>query len=288
MVDVAQSNADPIGSLKNRPRIRVRTPHEDKEMKMALSLEGAHVFYNGHSNFGLGPNFIQGSTSTVEDYMNISGRGMASISVKTDDPKMVAGYNGNPMKASDHGGALFVMRAEDVRGDVMNYPVPIIALPRFKGNYVDPITKKTHTDGTLYHYTQNYTPEVTEWVTIVNSSNDIPILRYDSLFLASCNSGKHFSESFPHGTLLYSMDETVGIIGKEGKIENDFHTQTEIPDVNDDKEGSSIKLVSWGITHYVRLLTEGKSWQQICNYFNENQFWENGKPPAFNQNYRHK
>lgn len=84
------------------------------------------------------------------------------------------------------------------------------------------------------------------------------------------------------------MDETVGIIGKNGKIENDFHTQTEIPDVNDDKEGSSVKLVSWGITHYVRLLTDGKSWQQICNYFNENQFWENGKSPAFNQNYRHK
>jgi hypothetical protein len=41
------------------------------------------------------------------------------------------------------------------------------------------------------------------------------------------------------------------------------------------------------MTHYVRLLTEGKTWTQICTFMNENQWWDEGKPPRTNQNYKH-
>ena len=59
----------------------------------------------------------------------------------------------------------------------------------------------------------------------MNSSGDLPILRYKSCFMASCNTGRTFSESFTHGTFLYSMDDTNGLIGKNGKIEGDLYTE---------------------------------------------------------------
>jgi hypothetical protein len=30
------------------------------------------------------------------------------------------------------------------------------------------------------------------------------------------------------------------------------------------------------MTHYVRLLTEGKTWTQICTFMNANQWWDQG------------
>jgi hypothetical protein len=84
------------------------------------------------------------------------------------------------------------------------------------------------------------------------------------------------------------MSETVGIIGKKGKLEDDLYTRTEFPELIGGTQEFVNRDASWGITHYVRLLTEGKSWQQICDYLNENQFWENRNPPNTNQNYKHR
>jgi hypothetical protein len=63
------------------------------------------------------------------------------------------------------------------------------------------------------------------------------------------------------------MDKTLGIIGKEGKIEHDLHTISEISRLINGKQKFVQARISWGITHYVCMLTEGKSWQQICSYF---------------------
>ncbi len=80
--------------------------------------------------------------------------------------------------------------------------------------------------------------------------------------MASCNTGRHFSETLNRGVLLFSIDETYGVLGGvDGKLGDD----------------TTEAKRSWGITHYVRLLTEGKSWTEIVTSFNKNQYF---KAPA--------
>ena len=118
------------------------------------------------------------------------------------------------------------------------------------------MTKKVHADGTPYHYERQ--GQHNNWITIVNSSGDLPVLRYASCFMASCNTGRHFPETLNHGVLLFSIDETYGVVGgKDGKLDDDLTTDE----------------LSWGITHYVRLLTEGKSWTEIVTFFNQQQWF---------------
>ncbi len=156
-----------------RPEIRVRLPNLDKEMKMALSLEGAHVYYDGHSNFGLGPNFNVGSTATVDDYMNLSGRGITAITLKSTDPED-APFGGNAMKNPAHGGPDFALRPADIPGQATNYLVPFLPnVTKFTGPAVGAVlTRQDHADGTPYHYERQGT-----FITIVNSSGDVPALR---------------------------------------------------------------------------------------------------------------
>jgi hypothetical protein len=188
-------------------------------MKMALALEGAQVIYNGHSNYGLGPNFNVGGTETVDDYMNISGNGMTAITMKSDDPKEL-----RPMALVDHGGPDFSLRAADLVPSVANYIVPVPAVPKFNGPAIGAVlTPKTHADGTDYHYTQQ--GKHMNWNAIVKSAGDIPTLRYASCFMASCNSGRAFSQSLNHGVLVYSTDDSYSILGGiKGQIAGDLFT----------------------------------------------------------------
>ena len=285
MVDVTPS--DTGNTNDEKPVITVRAPNLDKEMKMALSLEGAHVFYNGHSNFGIGPNFNVGDTTTVDDYMNLSGRGMTAITLKSTDPADEP-YEWNAMKNPDHGGPDFALRPADIVDQVTNYSVPVPGVAKFTGPPVGAIlTKQIHADGTPYHYERQ--SDYNNWITIVNSTGDTPVLRYNSCFMASCNTGRHFSETLTHGVLLFSIDETMGVIGgKFGKLQNDLHTdRDDWKKILGQWENHPVPS-SWGMTQYVRLLTEGKTWLEIVTFFNEQQWWDSGKPPENMHNYKYK
>lgn len=255
---------------KRRPKITVRSPHLDKELKMALSLEGAHVYCNGHSNFGLGPNFIPNdtSTTTLYDYCNLSGGplgGVTGIILKSDDPRD-ADFGGNPMLNPDHGGEDFALRPQDIVPQVTNYKVPVPNVLKFNGTQVNGAVLAVGSiltpqpplaDGTIYHYEQN--GEHQNYVTVVKSSGDKPILRYKSCFMAGCNTGRAFSQTLNHGVLIYTMDESYAVTGgADAQIDNDYPS--------DD--------YSWDITHHVRLLTEGKTWQEIVTFLNQNQYFK--------------
>jgi hypothetical protein len=55
------------------------------------------------------------------------------------------------------------------------------------------------------------------------------------------------------------MDESYAVTGgADAQIDNDFHTAR----------------YSWDITHHVRLLTEGKTWQEIVTFLNQNQYFK--------------
>lgn len=174
------------------------------------------------------------------------------------------------MWSPDHGGINFALRPTDIPSPVTNYTVPIPSVPKFSGPAIGAVlTKKEHANGITYHYQRGEEP-LPELITIVNSSGDVPTLRYASCFMASCNSGRNFSETLNHGVLLYSMDVTYAIIGgKEGKLGNDLTTAGH----------------SWGATQYVRLLTNGKSWDDIAKFFNEKQYFEDASPKTPN-NYK--
>jgi hypothetical protein len=250
MVDITPLKEGDI--ISKRPLIKIRAPQLDKEMKMALSLEGAHVYYNGHSNFGLGPNFHVGGTTTVDDYMNLSGGGVTAIILKSDDPA-----DPNPMAVTDHGGPDFALRPADIPAQVTNYTVPVSGVPKFTGPAVGVVLQKqTHADGTPYHYQRQGVHN--NWITVVNSSGDVPTLRYASCFMASCNTGRHFPETLNHGVLLFSIDETYGVLGGlDGRLDAD----------------PKADIYSWGVTYYVRMLIEGKTWTEIVTFFNQNQYF---------------
>jgi len=57
------------------------------------------------------------------------------------------------------------------------------------------------------------------------------------------------------------MGGTLASIGKEEEIEGDLTTGN----------------FSWGCTHWVRLMVEGKSWAEIVTFFNDNQYNPDGK-----------
>ncbi len=233
--------------MQGKPEVRVRKANLDKEMKMAMSLEGAHVYYGGHSNFGLGPNFNEGAINNVDDYMNLSGGGITAICVKAVNPE-----NPNFILNAGNAGPGFALRPGDVHGDVDNYP--ILDLLKFDGpGDGDLLTRKTHADGTPFHYTRDGL-----WLTVVNSSGDVPALRYASCFMASCNSGRNFGETLKdQGVLIYTRDKACSWLGgANAELPGDLLTAG----------------FSWGITHYVRLLTEGKNWKQIVKFFNEQQY----------------
>ncbi|MEI7911634.1 MAG: hypothetical protein WCK77_18530 [Verrucomicrobiota bacterium] len=147
-------------------------------MKMALSLDGAHVFYNGHSNFGLGPNFNRAGTTTTDDYMNFTGMGMTAIIVKSDDPEGL-----NPMANLNHGGPNFALRSDDAVEQATNRIVPIPGVLKFNGQGDgDILNKQFHADGTPYHYERQQDHH--NWITIVKSTGVLPTLRYNSCFMA--------------------------------------------------------------------------------------------------------
>ena len=75
--------------------------------------------------------------------------------------------------------------------------------------------------------------------------------------------------------------------GKNGKFEGDLFTERNNWELVEGEWKHSLVPASWGMTHYVRLLIEGKTWTQICTFMNENQWWDEGKPPRTNQNYKH-
>ena len=132
------------------------------------------------------------------------------------------------------------------------------------------MTKQTHADGTPYHYDRD-SADGHEWLTIVNSTGDKPVLRYASCFMASCETGRHFPETLNHGVLLFTMGQSAGILGGEdGQLADDLYTIS----------AAGHDAYSWITSHYVKMLTEGKSWAQITNFLNQNQYVE----PGFEEN----
>jgi hypothetical protein len=269
-VDIFDLKPATIGGLdpKRRPRIKIREPLLDKEMKMALSLEGSHVVCTGHSNFGLGPNFtpIGTSTQSIDDYCNLTGGpmgGVTAIILRTNDP-VDAPFGGNPMRNPDHGGADFAIREQDIVQQITNYRVPVPNVLKFTGKTVtgdELVVGSTVTlqpplpDGLKFHYMQD--AKHSNHVTVVKSSGDKPALCYNSCFMSVCNSGRAYSQTLEHGVLFYTRAESYAVVGAKGaQIPNDHLTAN----------------FSWKVSHYVELLVDGKSWKEIKTWLNENQY----------------
>ena len=252
-----------VGNLLiDKPLIRVHKPNLDKEMKMALSLDGCHIFYDGHSNYGLGPNFKQ-DPENLDDYMNISGRGITAI----DFTRLIGEHCDSNVK----------LRNQDYVSTAKNSPVKGVGILKFNGppnGAMLTLKSGNEVPGHPYNFSRpnERDSKITDYLTIVNSQGDLPVLRYKSCFMASCETGRSFYESLSHGKLLYTMGTTEGTIGAVGSIDGDLLTMAgpESPSIPSGDFGDS-----WGITHYVKLIIEGKSWSQIVKYFNENQTKDN-------------
>lgn len=222
-VDIFGAVPESIRREHGRP---FRNLTSDKEMKLALGVDGAHVIYSGHSNFGLGPNFKYNATRTVDDYMNLSNGGGAAIAIRSQRADG-QGPVTNPMQTDEHGGPAFALRPGDTKGTVDNpwidlttgyharrFPISAASIPQIPASGNIP----------AYHFTEEsevpadlenpaYTKR--EWIAIVGSSGDVPVLRYGSLFMASCSSGRHFGQILSRKPFFYTRELSSSLIDIE-------------------------------------------------------------------------
>ena len=248
---------NPNEARDGNSQVIVRQTNLDKEMKMALSLEGTHVIFSGHSNFGLGPNFNPQGTTTVDDYTNLSSHGVAGIILKSNDPD-----EPEPFKPLEHGGPNFALRPADVLGNTTNPWVELAngyKVRRYPSASLT-FTKKDANGGIpAHHFVQQ--GQHTNWVTIVTSTGDKPTLRYASCFMNSCNSGRHFGQTLNKKAYFYTSNETFSYV-KEPE-----------PEYN---KPSIIFPSVFSSYIYMERLVEGKSFASTATFLTDLQAIEGG------------
>jgi hypothetical protein len=234
----------------------------------ALQAEGRTVIYDGHANFGLGPNFTMETHKTIASFTNF-GVNYTGIpkSYRGDgsEPDSMPYYGVSdvevPNDAStglDHlyreGWAYLVLDPSEVQGNCLNYNVPVIGGLRFK-NYEgigagQNFTKKGAGFNNEWHFTWDDT-----MLMVSAPGTQVPQnLRYKTFFYNACSSGPHFSENFHHGELVWTNQSchvylatrsfVAGIV--QGKntpaIIDDMHSQ--------DASGKGIGVVVYNLNNF--------------------------------------
>ena len=210
--------------------IEVATTEE--KLLAALSTAGMTVVFDGHANFGIGPNFSMSTLKSIDDFTNFGARSHAAIQQdfrgngQEPDAMPYVGPNGLPLPNSpqtpqefaliaswgnlhQEGWAYLIPAVEDgIKGDVENYSVPFLNLWRFENDQNkgpgETISKKGLGFNNEWHFTHT-SEEVTDTYLIVKApKDDVPTLRYSTFFYNACSSGVHFIENFKHGKFVYT------------------------------------------------------------------------------------
>lgn len=191
----------------------------------ALSKSGHTVIFDGHANFGFGPNFSKATNKTIDSFTNF-GAGATDIPVTyRGDGTMedvLPYYPGSPpanipdvqlgkiLVALDHmvseGWSYVVPAAADIKGTVTNLPVPNMP-GRWKFESAHGVSAGTPLDiqGSgigEYHFISD--PGQSKRVIVSAPGNEVPPLHYKTFFYNACSSGPHFIEKFPHGEFIYT------------------------------------------------------------------------------------
>lgn len=189
--------------------------------KIALQTEGADVLFNGHANSGLGLSFVSEGEllATTDDFFNMTGKR------NTDSTPTIAGIEW-AMELSTNGPVSIT--ADQVPETVENYMVlpDIVNQLKFSNDpeasggppkvgdgewFLLTSEGTTPMPDLWYHY--EYTlpdDEAHKFLLVSSGSEDVPPLHYRSLLLYLCSPGRHFLETFQHGQMFYTTNDTSG------------------------------------------------------------------------------
>jgi hypothetical protein len=100
----------------------------------------------------------------------------------------------------------------------------------------------------------------TSWVTVLGSSGDAPELRYGSLFMLACNSGRHFGLTFSRKPYVYTTELSYGLM--------------------DERDFKNLKPANPYISYlYMEALVQGKSLPEIVTFLNQVRTFKNSTSP---------
>jgi hypothetical protein len=203
----------------------VEVADTEEKLLQALATKGRTVIFDGHANFGLGPNFSVSTFKTVEDFTNFgvnqtdipqSFRGDGNepdpmpfyrpewIAINTGDEdldyKLAIGRDA----LNTEGWAYLELQPGQVAGDVMNYTVPHIGGHRYVNDqgkgHGEEFAKQGVGFNNEWHFTQG--GEDDKHLVVSAPDTQVPHLRYDTFFYNACDTGMHFIENFEHGTFV--------------------------------------------------------------------------------------
>lgn len=196
---------------------------DEATLVRALSTTGQTVIFDGHANFGLGPNFSKATHKTIDSFTNF-GTGATDIPIafrgdgsETDVMPYINGQTPWPsgeelialfpikQKIDEEGWAFLVLDATEIKGAVTN--LPVADMPgrwKFESGHGVSAGSPLEKQGVgleEYHF---MTASQSKRVIVSAPGNDVPPLRYKTFFYNACSSGPHFIENFKHGEFIYT------------------------------------------------------------------------------------
>jgi hypothetical protein len=178
---------------------------QDK-LNAALSANGRYVVYDGHSNFGLGPDFGGIPIRSINDFTNFGSK-------YTDVPLdfRYRGNNPNPERDAinwgKHGYPFLVLGNNEIQTTPTNYkPLPIneLRFPNTDGIGDGQVFPRQGLGFETWHYRFDAN---SKRLMITAPKTDLPAtLRYKSFFYNVCSSGIDYIENFKHGEFYYTKD----------------------------------------------------------------------------------
>lgn len=247
---------DGMDAEQNERLYVVEVSNNEDKLLEALQTDKRKVIFEGHANFGIGPNFSFGTHKTLASFTNFTSRAYTDIPItyrgdgtETDvldnflngpEPEdLEAGRAAGRMR--EQGWSYIILQGGEVMGDALNYNIPDIGGLRFANDQQvwdgDEFEKHGQGFNNEWHF---------EWggsrrLMVSSPAAAVPKnLRYESLFLNTCSSGQHFSENFHQGHLVYTnqtckvSEATTRFV--RGLIEGD-QLSTIVADMNADELG---------------------------------------------------
>ena len=195
-----------------------------EKLIVALKRAGQKVVFDGHSNFGLGPNFSGKVThKTIADFTHF-GVGKTSVpksfrgaGTETDVVPFTNGdgttlpTNPQDLAAIDRvyseGWAYLKPEPGQIIEAPQNYQITELGIERFKNlQGIAPgsiFTKQGNGFNNEWHFDN---PEGSRRLIVQAPSTDVPTLGYAKFFYNACNTGRDYIESFKHGDFIYTKN----------------------------------------------------------------------------------
>lgn len=191
----------------------------------ALRSPDMTVIFDGHANFGLGPNFSTKTThKTLADFTRIgSGKTSIPINYRGDggESDVIQFTNGDgtelPENSQDlaaidriysEGWAYLTVPSDKIIVNPSNYVIQSLGIQRFAN--IDGKTPGSvfplQGSGVYGQWHFRDAKEGGKRIVVKTSGADLPTPAYKTFFYNACNSGRDYIESFKYGNFVYTKD----------------------------------------------------------------------------------